>query len=566
MDELDTLFQTRKPPRKEGLSPLSLLTMPAPGQVQVLSWLMRRPTGATLLEIQEAMQGQKFDIPKVLHDLREEGRIQAAVLEGEVYYRVQIRTRNKARTPSEQINQMWSRLDQDKVRFVRSLPLFADLTAEEIADVAELMELREYNRHDVILWEGQVSDKLYLVKSGVVAISLFTADMQQAQRLAYLQAGDVLGEYNLITPEDQAATATATAASRVELLMITHKSFRELMAYHPSILLELSRLLVKRLIGMNPKRGQGARHLCLVLGMEGSQGRTALGLALAEMFAADQKTVYGEYPSIYSLLQVLGMTDTPDRPIYAHPNGFPLANWQAGEQNHLPTTLRVTLWLEKLLAEYATVVLGMSAFFNDSLAYLLGQAEQVLLVATPETWEQAVRFTAEIRPHLHPERATVHLILNRAKPAQADWPKPPAAEFAIPYLPELDLANPTASAPLRELASTLANRRGRTNQISVFIPTTVAVNTPIDTQPYVQQALTLLGERFGGATSSQAQGVWNSEEVGLVGETVYIVRSYATKNALARHLDEVLAFVERMKSELSQEAMAVEVNQRLMFI
>lgn len=140
MDELDTLFQTRKPPRKEGLSPLSLLTMPAPGQVQVLSWLMRRPTGATLLEIQEAMQGQKFDIPKVLHDLREEGRIQAAVLEGEVYYRVQIRTRNKARTPSEQINQMWSRLDQDKVRFVRSLPLFADLTAEEIADVAELID------------------------------------------------------------------------------------------------------------------------------------------------------------------------------------------------------------------------------------------------------------------------------------------------------------------------------------------------------------------------------------------------------------------------------------------
>jgi CRP-like cAMP-binding protein len=362
MDDLDKLFQTRKPPRKGGVSPLSLLSMPAPGQIQVLSWLMRQQDGATLVQIQMAMEG-KYDIPKVLDDLRNEGRIQAAVIEGELFYRVQIRTRNKARAGSLQINQMWSRLDQDKVRFVRSLPLFAALSADQVADAAELMELREYNRHDVILWEGQVSDKLYLIKGGVVAISLFTTDMQQAQRLAYLQEGDVLGEYNLIAPEDQAATATATAASRVELLVINHQQMRGLMAQHPSILLEVSRLLVKRLMGMNPKRGKGARHLCLVLGMVGSQGRTTIGLALAQAFSADQTAVFGEYPSVYTLLQTLGMADGDEKPIYHHPDGFPIANWQAAGQSHLPPTLRVTLWLEKLMAEYATVVLGVSAIF-----------------------------------------------------------------------------------------------------------------------------------------------------------------------------------------------------------
>ena len=112
----------------------------------------------------------------------------------------------------------------------------------------------------------------------------------------------------------------------------------------------------------------------------------------------------------------------------------------------------------------------------------------------------------------------------------------------------------------------LADRLGRTNQISVFIPTTVDVNQTVDTQIYVDRTLALLGRFFRGATSSQAQGVWKSEEVGLVGETVYIVRSYATKLALKNHLPEVLLFVEQLKEELSQEAMAVEVNQKLMLI
>jgi hypothetical protein len=116
------------------------------------------------------------------------------------------------------------------------------------------------------------------------------------------------------------------------------------------------------------------------------------------------------------------------------------------------------------------------------------------------------------------------------------------------------------------MVRSLADRLGRTNQVSIFIPTTIDVTQAVDTGDYVDRALAFLGQRFGGATTTQARGVWNSSEAGLVGETIHIVRSYATQNDLDKHLQSILDYVGALKVELRQEAMAVEINQQLMLI
>jgi RNA binding exosome subunit len=100
----------------------------------------------------------------------------------------------------------------------------------------------------------------------------------------------------------------------------------------------------------------------------------------------------------------------------------------------------------------------------------------------------------------------------------------------------------------------------------MYIPTTMDVDRQIDTSLYVQRALELLGDLFGGATSDDAKGVWKSDTEGLVGETVYIVTSYVTQTDLDRHLARIVDFVEGLKRELKQEAMALEVNEKLMLI
>ncbi len=116
------------------------------------------------------------------------------------------------------------------------------------------------------------------------------------------------------------------------------------------------------------------------------------------------------------------------------------------------------------------------------------------------------------------------------------------------------------------MTSVLAGRLGHTNQIAIYIPTTIDVDQKLDTTPYVERTLAFLGQRFGGATTNTAHGVWNSADAGLVGEDIHIVRSYTTQADLDRFLQEILHYVEGLKQELKQEAMAVEINLKLILI
>ena len=92
------------------------------------------------------------------------------------------------------------------------------------------------------------------------------------------------------------------------------------------------------------------------------------------------------------------------------------------------------------------------------------------------------------------------------------------------------------------------------------------VDTAVENDVQVQAALAFLGDLFGGATSSDASGVWKSEASDLVVEKVSIVRSFVSEKALKRHLDDVIAFAGQIKEEMKQEAVAIDVNNELVLI
>ena len=62
------------------------------------------------------------------------------------------------------------------------------------------------------------------------------------------------------------------------------------------------------------------------------------------------------------------------------------------------------------------------------------------------------------------------------------------------------------------------------------------------------------------------KGIWNSNDIGLVGEKLFKVHTYTTSVDLKKFLDEVVDFVREIKEELKQEAMAMEINQKLTLI
>lgn len=112
----------------------------------------------------------------------------------------------------------------------------------------------------------------------------------------------------------------------------------------------------------------------------------------------------------------------------------------------------------------------------------------------------------------------------------------------------------------------LVDRLDRNHLVAIYVPTTTDGDQPADTTAHVARTLALLGERFGGAFSTMAHGVWRGGQGMLVGEAVHRVQAYATEVMLHRSLPELLAYVRSLKAELRQEAVALELDGHLLLL
>lgn len=114
--------------------------------------------------------------------------------------------------------------------------------------------------------------------------------------------------------------------------------------------------------------------------------------------------------------------------------------------------------------------------------------------------------------------------------------------------------------------SKLKNMFKLSGKVTIYIPSTKDINIEIDNSIYVDQTASLLSECFGGATSTPALGYWMSPTVGLVKEKSTMVFAYCSDTDLQKNIDRVIEFCEYLKTELSQDAIALEINGEMYFI
>lgn len=93
---------------------------------------------------------------------------------------------------------------------------------------------------------------------------------------------------------------------------------------------------------------------------------------------------------------------------------------------------------------------------------------------------------------------------------------------------------------------------------SIFVPSTVDIDKAIDNSGIVRSILTQLSEKFGGASATQVQGAWMSDNAGLVVENVTRIFCYATERESLH--DVFFALAEELKLELSQESVLVDID------
>jgi len=313
----------------------------------------------------------------------------------------------------------------------------------------------------------------------------------------------------------------------------------------------------------------------ILLTVEPNVGSSTIGNFLSHAFAdvaSDSKsTVYLEYPKMEKTFTDFSIKQ--DDLTYHHPDGYDI--WGGYDFGVMPKDAHPSMLINKLLENYNNVVLNLCVDATGTIPTeqetFLHYAKVIILIA-PHSEKYALPFNQlsdYLKQHVRQDKTSIYTLKNQINKNESDLMKSIVADFTLPHLTEsLTFSSDSFILPedAKPVITELVDRVERVHQISVFIPTTVNIDEIVDTSQYVEKTMAFFGEKFGGATCNEANGVWNSSKGDLVSETVNIVVSYTTEDNLNMYVDDVIEYVKIIKAELSQDAMAIEINKKLILI
>jgi len=112
-------------------------------------------------------------------------------------------------------------------RMVARVPFFSSLDADHIAEITNLLRYSSVAPGDVVIRIGEVGDRMYFIISGLLSADFGGADP------ALLSDGDFFGEIAVL--RDTRRTATVTARSRCQLLVLDAADLRRFITNSPKV-------------------------------------------------------------------------------------------------------------------------------------------------------------------------------------------------------------------------------------------------------------------------------------------------------------------------------------------
>src|SRR5262245_56535583 len=110
-----------------------------------------------------------------------------------------------------------------------------------------------YARGRTVFHEGQVPDRVLLLRTGVVKVRLVTGSGREVV-LAFRGPGELVGEQSAV--DGSPRSATIVAVEPVEALAFTHSAFRRFLLDHPDAALALLAILSRRLREADARRAE----------------------------------------------------------------------------------------------------------------------------------------------------------------------------------------------------------------------------------------------------------------------------------------------------------------------
>ena len=444
--------------------------------------------------------------------------------------------------------------------FLERVPLFRGLPADQLDLLARMAEVQNFRRHAPIIRQGEPNRHIYFIKDGIVGVTVAAQDEGDEERVvSYFHQNHIFGEFGLFASEEHIATATVTALSEVNLLRIAHSDFTSLLNdYHPAAM-EVARILTERLKAPTDRLVPlpQERNVFLVMGLNKGVGMTTVGstlaAALAKQLEEDGEVVYTEYPDGYKLPATFGYAETE---FYQHPEGFDV--FVPRGMPRLAAVVNLELIIERLQKRYKNVIISLPSKLLYDVADILKLVSKVVLVASPARWDslQEIEEVLHVSPYLKED--SILSVANYCLPDYAQYPKPEDADFTIPFLVGMNLADKQDGIPeqLELIAQTMAGRLSSQNEVVVYMPATVLLpnGEQINTNPAIEKLMWVLKDAFGNAHLSK------------LGDEAHLLSSLASVNDLNEKWRHVLQQVQNIKSAVRQEVLAVEINRNLVLV
>lgn len=186
------------------------------------------------------------------------------------------------------------------VDFLRKVPLFSELTEEQLQQLAEVVREHHYKKNVTIFHIDDPGNALFILRSGLVKITIEDQGGREII-LRMLYPTDFFGEMALL--DGLPRSATVSTQEPTDALIIYRDQFLALAEKSPQILMNMTAVLSRRLRKMN----ELIRSLAFY-DVYGKVARVLLNLAAEKGRATEEGTVIDLRLTQQELAELAGMS------------------------------------------------------------------------------------------------------------------------------------------------------------------------------------------------------------------------------------------------------------------
>ena len=141
-------------------------------------------------------------------------------------------------------------MELETVRRLRGVPMFRDLSDEELKEIGDAAMVRSFERKSVVFHEGAGKEAVFFVLEGLV--KTFKTDENGHEHIvSLLKAGEMFPHAGLF--HSDAYPATAVAVVDAKLLAVPVRAFERLLHRHPPVAMKLLRVMEEKIAELQGK-------------------------------------------------------------------------------------------------------------------------------------------------------------------------------------------------------------------------------------------------------------------------------------------------------------------------